>query len=417
MNVFRFMLKKDMRLWLVCTAAVLLLSGVIQALKYREAYANESYYSQAFEKLSESENIYEKASAEYAAVRGKTNEAYSQIFAIMYGADVDFSQPPPVIPSELMEQLFIPDKSKGKYAPTVHEDEELLSKLTVESYSQSVYRDKINEQLENYDRNVRRGVKDEYILSLAKKLGEDYTSVLDRELENPVDTRGANVLLKFMREDLICFLGIFILMFHIFSSEIQSGRYAQFSVTKFGAARFARAKMVSGFVQSALFCVVYSAAGLLINFIFSKDANTLFAPVQVLDGYELCTENITVLTFFLAAMGLKSLYCIALSAGIMLISYLCKRTAAAAGCGIILTAVPLITAKTYDIFNCDLQESKLKIILSCDLHNMFSGINYVNIAGQPIKLYLLYIGFMVLLTVLLYAVISAVSAKRGAVNV
>ena len=116
-------------------------------------------------------------------------------------------------------------------------------------------------------------------------------------------------------------------------------------------------------------------------------------------------------------MGFKSLYCIALSAGIMLISYLCKKTAAAAACGIILTAVPLITAKTYDIFNCNLQENKLKIILSCDINNMLSGINYVNIAGQPIKLYTLYIGFVVLLTVLLYAVISAISTKRGAVNV
>ena len=293
MNVFRFMLKKDMRLWLVCTAAVLLLSGIIQTLKYREAYSSEPYYSKAFEQLSESGNIYEKASAEYASVNSNTNDAYSRIFAIMYGADVDFSQPPPVIPSELVEQLFVPDKSKGKYAPTVHEDEELLNTLVAESYSQCVYRDKLNEQLDNYDRNVRRGVKDEYILSLAKKLGEDYTIVLDRELETPVDTRGANVLLKFMREDFICFFGIFILMFHIFSSEIQSGRYAQFSVTKYGAARFAKAKTASGFVQSALFCIVYSAEGLLINIIFSKDANTLFAPVQVLEGYELCTENIT----------------------------------------------------------------------------------------------------------------------------
>ena len=419
MNVLRYMLKKDMRLWLIITAAILALSGIIQILKYKEAYSDEPYYSQTFEKLSENKDFsefYQTVNEKYGEVTQQSEDTYSQILDMMYGVDYDPTKPPVVIPSELVEKLFIPDKSKGEFSPTADEDKTMLAKMCGEISSQSTYRSKIDEQLENYDRNARRGVKDQYILTLADKLSADYNKVLDNKLEKPVDTRGANMLSSYLSKDIMCYIGVFILLFHIFSSEIQSGRYAQFAISKYGAAKFSASKIAGGYIKTTLFYLCYCAEAFVIMFAFSKDKAVLSAPVQVLSDYSLSTENFTVLGYFISVMALRFLYCLALATAVMFISYICRKVTLSAIIGICVTAVPVIMPNTYQYYNCEINNCKLKIILSCDVYNMLHGINYVNFFDSPVKLYTIYIFMLTVFIIFLTLALNLICGERGAVN-
>jgi hypothetical protein len=417
MKIFRFMLKKDLRFVLIVTAVLVIFSGTMQVLQYRDTYEYEPYYSQTFNELSENADFYNIVDEEYQTANSDYEDAYAEIFEFMYGENYNPNKPPVEIPSEMIEKLFVPSSDSGKYTPLAETDAQMLSQMSLQISSQKNYRQEIADQLENYDRNVRRGVKDEYTLAVSEKLTEEYTAVLETPFEKPVDTRGANTLVDYFSADFIVYFAAFVLLFHRFSSEIQSRRFLQFSVSKYGARKFTVTKMLSGYVDFVLFYIIYCLSLFGIFFVFNKDTNVLFAPVQVLSEYDLSPETLTVLQYIFLLIFTKFVYCLALCGVIMLISFVCKRTIWAGAVGVIFTAVPIISGKLYTSYDTDLSRDKLKIIFSCDCYNMYHGLNFLNIGGIPIKIYLLYFVILAAIAVISSGLLVLVSRKRGAANV
>ena len=152
-------------------------------------------------------------------------------------------------------------------------------------------------------------------------------------------------------------------------------------------------------------------------FLFDNSSGTLFAPVQVIADYELSPEPLTVLQYVLCIMITKLIYCLALSGAIMLTSFLSKKVIVSGITGLLLTSVPIIFGRTYDMYAANLDRHKIKIILSCDIFNMYHNINYVNLFKTPIKLYWLYFIIAVILLLSFPFVLILYSKKRGAASV
>lgn len=80
--------------------------------------------------------------------------------------------------------------------------------------------------MRGYSRNARRGVTDEYSLKLSNKLIEDYDSVITalEKSDKIIDTRAADGFENYMSSEILIPFGVYLLLFSIFSSEIQSSR-------------------------------------------------------------------------------------------------------------------------------------------------------------------------------------------------
>ena len=215
MKILRFIIKKDLPLITLVTLLLILFSGTIQILRYKEAYQYEPYYSQTFEKLSSDKNFYQTLSDESAQASTEYDNVYTEIFDFMYGSDYNPYKPPREIPSKMIEKLFIPSENSGKYTQLAETDAKMLARMSEQVNAQSQYQQLITDQIENYDRNARRGTKDKYILKTAEKLKDDYLKVLENKLKKPTDTRAANVLITYLTTDFIPFFAVFILLYFL----------------------------------------------------------------------------------------------------------------------------------------------------------------------------------------------------------
>lgn len=417
MKILRFIIKKDLPLITLATLLLILFSGTIQILKYKEAYQYEPYYSQTFEKLSSDKNFYQSLSEESAKASTESDNVYTEIFDFMYGADYNPYDPPREIPSKMIEKLFVPSENSGKYTQLAETDAKMLARMSEQVNAQSQYQQLITDQIENYDRNARRGTKDEYILKSAEKLKDDYLKVLENELKKPTDTRAANVLITYLTTDFIPFFAVFILLFHRLSSEIQSRRLMQFSLSEFGSVKFTLTKTLTGFIGFLLFYVFYCLSNIAIFCAFDQNSGVLSAPVQIISQYELSPEPVSVFQYLMIIMLTKFACCLALGSVITLISFLSKRIIASAAAGIIISTAPLLISKTYDLLSIDLERQKFKLIFSCDIFNMYHNLNYINLLGTPVKIYWIYFSCMILISVISVAVLALYSGKRGAAYV
>ena len=358
MKILRFIIKKDIPLITLTTLLLILFSGTIQILKYKEAYQYEPYYSQTFEKLSSDKNFYQTLSEESAQASTESDTVYTEIFDFMYGADYNPYNPPREIPSKMIEKLFVPSENSGKYTQLAETDAKMLARMSEQVNAQSQYQQLITDQIENYDRNARRGTKDEYILKSAEKLKDDYLKVLENKLKKPTDTRAANVLITYLTTDFIPFFAVFILLFHRLSSEIQSRRLMQFSLSEFGSVKFTLTKTLTGFIGFLLFYVFYCLSNIAIFCEFDQNSGVLSAPVQIISQYELSPEPVSVFQYLMIIMLTKFACCLALGSVITLISFLSKRIIASAAAGIIITTAPILISKTYDLLSIDFSNAK-----------------------------------------------------------
>ena len=241
--------------------------------------------------------------------------------------------------------------------------------------------------------------------------------MLENELKKPTDTRAANVLITYLTTDFIPFFAVFILLFHRLSSEIQSRRLMQFSLSEFGSVKFTLTKTLTGFIGFLLFYVFYCLSNIAIFCAFDQNSGVLSAPVQIISQYELSPEPVSVFQYLMIIMLTKFACCLALGSVITLISFLSKRIIASAAAGIIISTAPILISKTYDLLSIDLERQKFKLIFSCDIFNMYHNLNYVNLLGTPVKIYWIYFSCMILISVISVAVLALYSGKRGAAYV
>ena len=413
MKVFDFMIKKDIKPVLMITLALVSFSFLMQFMHYREFVKNEPYYTDAFDTISKEKDISQTIDIQLKEASQKRSDALAEVMNYIYGEGYDHTKPPEELPSEMVEKLFFPSYENGIYAPLADTDVAILSQLKSQLYAQQNYVNLISDQLISYERNVRRGVTDKYILAVSEKLTEDYTEVIKEPHTEVTDTRAADGMVSFVSTDMIPLFAVFIILFSRFSSEIQSRRFMSFSATKYGACNFTLSKILSGYVTFTVFYVIYCVGYFLIFLLFDKNSGALFAPVQICATYELSTEALSVFQYMLLAMVTRFVYCIALGSIVMLISFVCKRTIAAGIVGLVAIALPLVLKETYLVSSAIVTKQYVKIILSCDVFNMYHGLNYVDVLGTPVKVYVLFFIAMAFVSVIFSAITLAVSTKRG----
>ncbi len=88
-------------------------------------------------------------------------------------------------------------------------------------------------RVRGYSRNARRGVTDEYSLKAFRQAHQRLQRRDNRpkKSDDIIDTRAADGFNNMSSEILIPF-GVYLLLFSIFSSEIQSSRIKSFGITK-----------------------------------------------------------------------------------------------------------------------------------------------------------------------------------------
>lgn len=408
MKILGFMLKKDIGRTLIIGIALSLISVVFFISSCKNMYQYDEYTA-ALNSFSESDDIYGSVSEELTKSQSGSDEVMQEINDYVSGNQFP-GKPPAVLPDELVEKLFAPSTRQGKYCDTQLDDSIMLSVMLTQIEAQHNSKIMIEERMEGYTRNVRRGVKDKYSLALSEKLIDDYTEVISYETDKTklTDTRAADAFIEYMSSEIILAFGIYILLFFVFSSEIQSGRFRSFSVTKTGARKFTLYKIIAGYSAAAIFTSIWYLISVIVMLILNKDGSLLSAPLQYLSGFELSSETVTVGGYIFILFIFKLVYALFISSVIMLISMISRKTIIAG----ILSLAPIIFFGTVGT-SAELSESRLGMIFSCNFTGMTKDINYVSFLNSPVKIYCLYVPIILLSTAALTAIIYAISGKRG----
>lgn len=406
MNIFRFMLRKDVKRMLLVSIGLSLLSIVFLLFSCRDMYAFEQY-SSTFQSFSQSENPYESVSQKLSETESDSVDVMTEINEFTM-SNLKPGEPPAVIPDELVSQLLAPLEQTGKYGGTESDDRSMLTIMLTQLESQNRSGELIENRVRGYTRNARRGVRDIYSLDLSEHLIDEYTDVLSYQetVTGAIDTRAADAFVDYMSEEILLTLGLYILLFYIFSSELQSGRFRSFAITKAGARKFTANKLITGYCAAVIFTVIYYMSAFAAMLIINTDGSLLSAPIQYLSGFELSSETMTVGEYILMVFVLKLLYALFISSVIMLVSMLSRKTIVAGTLSLGLIILLKVAAP-------NLSQSLAGMIFSCSFINMTGDINYIDLLTVPVKIYYLYGAVTILCTAAITGIVCVLSGKRG----
>ncbi|MCD7742292.1 MAG: hypothetical protein LUI06_08815 [Ruminococcus sp.] len=398
------MLKKDMKKLLIISALFSLISCVFFLSVYNNSFGFTECYSEDFKKYASNDQALEELSERAQDYEQEQEQIYTQIDSYISENQV-YAKPPAVLTDELT-QLLLNARFNDTELLEEEKYENLYTVISSQLLAQQTAADNINTKLIGYSRNVRRGVTDKYSLAVAQKLTESYTDILEtlNNNERVYDTSAANSYLSYMSEEIMLVVGVYFLLFSIFSSEIQSRRYSSFSITKLGSKRFCMYKTLEGFTMVFIYTVINFAFVLIAMLIKAKTLDAFNIPIQYLDGYEASTENISFGKLVVVIFLLKLLYLFLLSSIVMLFSRLSRKTILSA----VLSLVPV--SLTYLLRNC---EGKILSILLFKFESFFGDINYVNVFEYPVKIYYLYIPFMAACIFIALMVLYLLSRERS----
>lgn len=408
MRIFGFMLKKELGRTLIISILLSVISAVFLISSCKSMY-EYSEYTEALKSFSESNDVYKSVSEKLARSQSDSNEVLEEINNYVSDNQIP-GKPPAVIPNELVEKLFEPSTEQGEYCDTRLDDSRMLSIMITQIEAQHNSKKMIEERMEGYTRNARRGVKDKYSLALSEKLIRDYTEVVSYEDAKTefTDTRAANSFIEYMSGEIVLEFGFYILLFYIFSSEIQSGRFRSFAITKTGARKFTLNKIITSYAVIMVFTAICYLSAVIVMLILNKDSALLSAPIQYLNGFELSSENLTVGGYIFLLFIFKMLYALFISSIIMLISMIGRKTIIAG----LFSLLPIILFRIIGS-NVKLSESRFGMIFTCNFISMTNDINYVSVFSVPVKIYYLYIPIILFSAAALTGIVYAISGKRG----
>lgn len=400
MKIFIFMIKKNMPHTLVISIVFALFSVIFFSNSCSDIFKNTEYEN-AFENASKQQAPYEYVTKNITDIQEKSSAAAQK--ANDYIASHQTEQEPIVVlPNEIVDELL----ENGQGGTMGQGSAQTYLLLENQLKAQCSYLQLIEERSRGYSRNVRRGVKDEYSLALSEKLINDYQKILNKNVTQIADTRAADALNDYLHNEFLTAVGVYALLFHIFSSEIQTKRFSSFSLTKTGARKFSKNKMLSGYAAALIFLVITYASLFFTMIIKNSGKEILSMPLQYLRGFELSSENLNIGEYFLILFALKTLYLLASASIIMLISFVSKRIIISG----IFSLIPVFLPKIFAIFNF---KNAFVPIFKCDIAAMTNDINYINILEMPIKIYCIFILAMFIFIVFFSAAVYLISGKRG----
>ena len=297
MKLLRFMIRKDMAksafisLLLALLSCAFLISVLRPSYAYGEKYitylkGGSETVSQDAQKLADEQNALNNEINDYQNNHNTGGVKQAEL------------------PAELEEKII--DFSQKNSQAGVGLDS-MFSLIEGELYSQQNALKLISERVRGYSRNARRGVTDEYSLKLSNKLIEDYDSVITtlEKSDKIIDTRAADGYENYMSSEILIPFGVYLLLFSIFSSEIQSGRIKSFGITKTGVRKFSLFKLCTGFVAVIILVLIIYTVDIITLLIYDTNGFKLSMPLQYLSGFELSSANMSFGGYIAAVFAAK----------------------------------------------------------------------------------------------------------------
>ena len=132
-------------------------------------------------------------------------------------------------------------------------------------------------------------------MKLSDKLISDYNAVITdlKKSDDIIDTRAADGFENYMSSEILIPFGVYLLLFSIFSSEIQSSRIKSFGITKTGVRKFSLFKLCTGFVAVIILVLIIYTVDIITLFIYDTNGFKLDMPLQYLSGFELSSANMS----------------------------------------------------------------------------------------------------------------------------
>ena len=215
MKLLRFMIRKDMAKSALISLLLALLSCAFLISVLRPSYAYGEKYMTYLKSGSEAVSQgAQKLADEQNSLNNEINDYQNN------------HNTGGVKQAELPVELEKDNRFSQKNSQAGVGLDSMFSLIEGQLYAQQNSLKLISERVRGYSRNARRGVTDEYSLKLSNKLIEDYDSVITalEKSDNIIDTRAADGFENYMSSEILIPFGVYLLLFSIFSSEIQSGR-------------------------------------------------------------------------------------------------------------------------------------------------------------------------------------------------
>ena len=368
MKLLRFMIRKDMAKSALISLLLALLSCAFLISVLRPSYAYGEKYmtylkggsetvSQDAQKLADEQNALNNEINDYQNNHNTGGVKQAELPVELEEKIIDFSQ-------------------KNSQAGAGLDS--MFSLIEGELYSQQNALKLISERVRGYSRNARRGVTDEYSLKLSDKLISDYNAVITdlKKSDDIIDTRAADGFENYMSSEILIPFGVYLLLFSIFSSEIQSGRIKSFGITKTGVRKFSLFKLCTGFVAVIILVLIIYTVDIITLFIYDTNGFKLDMPLQYLSGFELSSANMSFGGYLVAVFAAK---------------LLCRKTILAGAVCLVPIFVPLYL-KTTSFSNPAVD------ILTGNYTNMLNETGYMNFWGIPAREYVVYFAIIFIMT-------------------
>ena len=363
MKLLRFMIRKDMAKSALISLLLALLSCAFLISVLRPSYAYGEKYmtylkggsetvSQDAQKLADEQNALNNEINDYQNNHNTGGVKQAELPVELEEKIIDFSQ-------------------KNSQAGAGLDS--MFSLIEGELYSQQNALKLISERVRGYSRNARRGVTDEYSLKLSDKLISDYNAVITdlKKSDDIIDTRAADGFENYMSSEILIPFGVYLLLFSIFSSEIQSSRIKSFGITKTGVRKFSLFKLCTGFVAVIILVLIIYTVDIITLFIYDTNGFKLDMPLQYLSGFELSSANMSFGGYLVAVFAAKLVYALFTASIVMFLSMLCRKTILAGAVCLVPIFVPLYLKTTSRSTNIGM------ISTVCNSRNFKNGSSFI----------------------------------------
>ena len=409
MKLLRFMIRKDMAKSALISLLLALLSCAFLISVLRPSYAYGEKYmtylkggsetvSQDAQKLADEQNALNN-DKQYDVIAGRLPEKYNEVVLVVdKNNEINDYQnnhntggvKQAELPVELEEKIIDFSQKNSQAGAGL---DSMFSLIEGELYSQQNALKLISERVRGYSRNARRGVTDEYSLKLSNKLIEDYDSVITalEKSDKIIDTRAVDGFENYMSSEILIPFGVYLLLFSIFSSEIQSSRIKSFGITKTGVRKFSLFKLCTGFVAVIILVLIIYTVDIITLFIYDTNGFKLDMPLQYLSGFELSSANMSFGGYLVAVFAAKLVYALFAASIVMFLSMLSRKTILAGAVCLVPIFVPLYL-KTTSFSNPAVD------ILTGNYTNMLNDTGYMNFWGIPAREYVVYFAIIFIMT-------------------
>lgn len=173
----------------------------------------------------------------------------------------------------------------------------------------------------------------------------------------------------------------------LFTIESESGMYQLVFISKSGKSRLFLTKIFGSIFCSAFFSLFYTVIMFVIFWLkFGLSFQLLFIPVQCAACYQNCPFTISILTFLLLTVAMRTLVGILLIALTAVVSSVFKRTAIVFASTVGISGLFILFSKaSVNSLSTELFMKRIGLILLPVLGNYLTEYETVNVFGYPVE--------------------------------